>query len=71
MALLGAPSVAVAARTIVVAVKLVKLEVVAASKKFVVLVVAGILVVVLVSKSISSSNSSCCSSWECILSVNR
>ena len=48
VALIATPSVAVAARGLVVAVKLVKQEVVAASKVLVVLVVAGILVVVLV-----------------------
>ena len=48
VALIAAPSVAVPARVIVVAVKLVKLEVVTASKVLVVLVVEDILVVVVV-----------------------
>ena len=48
VSVLGAPSVAVAAKALVVAVILVKLEVVAASKVLVVLVVAGILIVVVV-----------------------
>ena len=48
VALLGAPSVAVAARAIVVALILVKLEVVAASKVLEVLVVGGILVLMVV-----------------------
>ena len=51
VALIAAPSVAVAARAIVVAVVLVKLEVVAASKVLVVLVVAGVLLVVIVAFS--------------------
>ena len=51
VALIAAPSVAVAARAIVIAVVLVKLEVVALSKVLVVLVVAGILVVVVVAFS--------------------
>ena len=48
VALIATPSVAVAARALVVAVKLVTLEVVTASKVLVVLVVAGTLIVVLV-----------------------
>ena len=48
VALLGAPSAAVAARAIVVAVTLIKLEVVGAPKVLVILEVAGIVLVVVV-----------------------
>ena len=59
--LLEAPSVAVAARAIVVALILVKLEVEAASKVLVVLLGAKVTPSSGSSRSISSINSNCCS----------